>query len=69
MEVRRRFYASEWGSSSVTLSPEAGSESKPAHLGINQITLRTAASTPDTDFYEASGSGCGRFEVIVRKIS
>lgn len=69
MEIRRRFYAAEWGTSSVQLSPEAGSETFPNHLDIAQITISTTATTPNTDFWEASGSGCGRFEVIIRKLT
>ena len=68
IEIRRRMFAVAWGTNSVSLLPEPGGET----LGpgeITRIVFTTAAATPDADFWEASGSGCGRYEVIVRKLS
>ena len=69
VELRRRFFAVAWGTGSVKLEPEPGSETYPNHLAITRIVVTTTAATPDTDFWEASGSGCGRFEVTINKLS
>ena len=67
-ELRRRMFAVAWGTGSVKLQPEPGSETLPPNLNITRVVLTTSATTPDTQFFEASGSGCGRFEVIIRKL-
>lgn len=66
-EFRRQFFAVAWGSGFVKLHSIPGTESLPPNLDITRIRLTTTAATPDTQFFEAAGSGCGRFEVIIRK--
>lgn len=68
VEIRRDFYANSWGSGSVVLRPEPGSETLPSHLDITQIQLTLTNATPDVDFFRASGSGCGRYRVIIQKL-
>jgi hypothetical protein len=67
-EIQRRFYAAIYGNNAVQLSPEVGSETYPNDLGITQINIVTSATTPPTSFWNASGS-CGRYNVIIQKIS
>ena len=72
MEIRWQCYAGIYGTSAVQLSPETGlgegGETRPRDLQIDQINIVTNATTPPAGFWSASGT-CGRFEVIIRRLT
>lgn len=69
MEIRRRFYVTSVSSTSVVLSPEpSATPSVQAGTNVQQVTVTTSESTANAAFWGATGQ-CGRYEVIVRKVS
>ena len=68
-EIARRFYATSVSSATVVLSPEPGvTGSAPAGEHIQQITVVTLESTAAAAFWGVTGS-CGRYQVIIRKVT
>ena len=69
MELRRRMFANSVSSRTVILSPEANQPLEGGMgIGITQVTIQTQEATANADMWGTTGS-CGRFEVIIRKVS
>ena len=67
-QVRRRFFGVSYGTGTVTLSPEANSETLPQSADILQVLFTLTNATPDRAFWGAA-SDCAKFLLTIDRIS
>lgn len=68
-EYAGRYFVASISGATVTLSPEWFGDNKHGGVGCAQIAITTHESTPLAAFWGGAAAACGRFEVIIRKVS
>ena len=53
MAAQLQRYTAAVAGQAVTLTPKAGSESKPTHLGASTVVFNTTANPAPTEFWDA----------------
>lgn len=65
MATQQQKYTCGIAGQAVTLTPKAGTESKPSHLGASTVVFNTSANPAPTEFWDAKDE----YIVIVQKLS
>jgi hypothetical protein len=61
--VQEQTYTCAIVGQAVTLTPKAGSESKPTHLGATTVVFNTVAAAAPTDFWATTAE----YDVVIRR--
>lgn len=65
MATQEQRYTCSPSGQAVTLTPKAGSESRPTHLGASTLVFNTSANPAPTEFWDANSE----YLVIVQKFT
>jgi len=65
MAIQQQLYTCGISGQVVTLTPKAGSESKPTHLGASTFTFNTVASPAPAEFWNIKDE----YLVIIEKLT
>ena len=65
MASQQQLYTAAIAGQAVTLTPKAGSESKPSHLGASTVVFNTTANPAPTEFWATTDE----YILIVEKVT